>query len=371
MRAVQELGFAPDHAKWSVSGCWETPGSLVCRNCRRPGHGLKDRWTSKEVACWHIAWHRSTLCPTKHTTSLCPSVGPGRAQPRDPARQAVWTRPPCFWQKRGEPWAWRCSPSAPKNWPWSVLFICTDIVVSSRDFFFVAWTQRLDIAGSHFLSTKSCLSHRRHYPCPLGLWWWDGERCMATWLHRAVFCLGIMQRYAQLWRMCLQSHSSSDEMLLELLPFLKSSKRKCQWLESILQHGSLYSIREALSLLCGKRGLWLFPEPHMVEGRSDMILLCGLGGILSKAQPRVHRTWPFIVRNLTWTGASRHILEPTAWYQPAWERASLEKQGGLAEFEKPLVSLRDWTFVLPQWLWDSSGTCPRSFLLPAPPSGFL
>lgn len=70
MWAVQEFRFAPDHAKWWVSGCWETTDSLVCRSCRRPGYGLRHGWTSKEAACWHIAWQRSSQCPPAHVQTL-------------------------------------------------------------------------------------------------------------------------------------------------------------------------------------------------------------------------------------------------------------------------------------------------------------
>jgi len=51
-------------------------------------------------------------------------------------------------------------------------------------------------------------------------------------------------------------------------------------------------------LFCvAKGGSVFFPEPHVVEGSGDntggwrdMCLLCSLGGILSKAQTRVHGT---------------------------------------------------------------------------------
>lgn len=138
--------------------------------------------------------------------------------------------------------------------------------------------------------------------------------------------LGIMQHYEQLWRMHLQSYSSSNKRLLEHLSFLKSSKRKCQWLETILQHGSVYSIWEAFSPLYCKGRLWFFPEPHVVKGNSintggwrDICLLCNLGEILSKSQSRFHRTWPLVMRNPTWNRACRYSFERSAWYQSAWE----------------------------------------------------
>jgi len=50
-------------------------------------------------------------------------------------------------------------------------------------------------------------------------------------------------------------------------PFLKSAKRKCQRLESILQHGRPYSIWEAFSLLCGKGRLCFFPRATCGRGK--------------------------------------------------------------------------------------------------------
>lgn len=121
----------------------------------------------------------------------------------------------------------------------------------------------MDIVGSDFLRTKCCLSLSIHSWCVMGGWGVVLSKGIPSSNQAS---LGIMHHYAPLR---LQSHSLSNERLLGHLPFLKSSKWKCQWLESILQQGSLYSIWEAFSFLYGKGGLWLFPEPHMVEGSSD------------------------------------------------------------------------------------------------------
>lgn len=82
------------------------------------------------MACWHIAWHRSCLCPT--------STQPGSAPARGQAGNSMDKATLFLAEERraiGLGIAWRCSPSGPKDWPWSVLFKCTDTFISSRDFF--------------------------------------------------------------------------------------------------------------------------------------------------------------------------------------------------------------------------------------------
>lgn len=128
--------------KWLVSGCWETPGSLVCRSCGRPGHGLEHRWHNKEVACWHVAWHRSSPCPLAHGQTL-PQHRVGQGMAQGPCLAGCLDEDTLFLAE--ERWTaqlgipWRCSSSGPKNWPWSALFTCADTVIPSKEFF--AWTR--------------------------------------------------------------------------------------------------------------------------------------------------------------------------------------------------------------------------------------
>lgn len=110
--------------------------NLVCRSCRRSGHGLAHRWPSKEVVCWHIAWHRSSLCPLAPDQPL-PQRGVRQGTAQGPCPTGCMDEATLFLAEErravGLGIAWRCSSSGPKNW--SVLFTCTDTVISSRDFF--------------------------------------------------------------------------------------------------------------------------------------------------------------------------------------------------------------------------------------------
>lgn len=137
MWAAQELRFAPNHAERSVSGPWEVLGSFICRSCRRSGHGLKNQWTNKELACWHFAWHRSSLCPLAQCQPLSQGgVRQGTAQapcPKGCMNEATLFLAEERWA-RGLGIAWHCSSSGLKNWLWSNLFTWTDTVISSRDF---------------------------------------------------------------------------------------------------------------------------------------------------------------------------------------------------------------------------------------------
>lgn len=168
--------------------------------------------------------------------------------------------------------AWHCSSSGLKNWLSSNLFTCTDTVISSRDF--VCLDTALDIH-----SRKTFFEDRKLPFSTQILFTSDGGVERGAWQsdcfkqHFALAQCSTMNSFERCiyslilpWMRCCYS----------ICLFKKSFKRKCQWLESILQHGSLYSIWEAFSLLlCGKQGLSF---PRVTHSRGEQVTTQEVGG---------------------------------------------------------------------------------------------